>query len=55
MRRAVAFYLPTDGASAVARAASDRGKGAASKSHSVDDISFVQGKMAVRHREHAGV
>jgi hypothetical protein len=36
-----------------AEAAGDLGIAVALKSHSVDDISFLHGKMAVGHREHS--
>ena len=53
--RAIACALPADGAAMAAQAAGDLGMGIALESHSVDDISFVHGKMAVRHREHSVV
>ena len=51
----VAFALPADGASMATQAAGDLGGLVALKQHSVDDISFVHGKMTVRHREHSVV
>ena len=52
---AIAFALPTDGAPMAAQATGDLRGGIALQLHSVDDISFVHGKMAVRHREHSVV
>ena len=51
----VAFALPADGGSMTADAACDLGVGITLESHSADDISFVHGKMVVRHREHSVV
>ena len=51
----VAFALPANGAAMTAQAAGDLGIRIALELHSVDDISFVHGKMTVRHREYSVV
>jgi len=53
LRGGIALALPADGAAMAAQAAGDFGVRMAEKTHAVDDISFVHGKMAVRHREHS--
>jgi hypothetical protein len=55
IRNGVTSALPADGAAMAAQAAGDLGITIALESHSVDDISLVHGKMAVRHREHSVV
>ena len=52
-RVGVAFTLAADGAAMAPQTAGDLGIPIALKPHSVDDISFVHGKMTVRHREHS--
>lgn len=51
----IAFVLPADRGSMATDAASDLSVAIALESHSIDDISFVHGKVAVRHREHSVV
>jgi hypothetical protein len=51
----VAFVLPTDGASMMAQTPGDLGGTITLNLHCIDDIAFVHGKMAVRHRDHSVV
>ena len=52
---AIALVFPANGDSMLVQAAGDLGIGITLPLHSIDDISFVHGKMVVRHREHSVV
>jgi len=52
---AIAFAFTANSASMPPQAAGDLGIRITLPLHSIDDISFVHGKMVVRHREHSVV
>jgi hypothetical protein len=52
---AISSAFTANGASMPTQAAGDLGISIALPLHSIYDISFVHGKMAVRHREHSVV
>jgi len=52
---AVAFALATEGAAMATETAGALGLAVSLKLHSIDDISFVHGRMVVRQREHSVV